>query len=184
MAEQRTLLSADDFFWQYSHKEGNYELVKGKVIEMPPPGGVHGGIAVNIVSPLGTFVRQREPGRVVVETGFRLEHQPDTVRGPDVSFVTKDRMPTDGLPRAFFMGAPDQAVEIVSPSDSAGDLEIKVAEYLSSGTKSFWAVYPDSRRVVVHRSGGIGQTHGEDFNLEEPEQLSGFSLSLGEIFDG
>ena len=79
---------------------------------------------------------------------------------------------------------PDQAVEIVSPSDSAGDLEIKVAEYLSSGTKSFWAVYPDSRRVVVHRSGGIAQTHGEDFNLEEPEQLPGFSLCLGEIFDG
>lgn len=184
MAEQKTLLTADDFFRQYSHKEGNYELVKGKVIEMPPPGGVHGGTAVNIAVALVTFVRQHDLGRVVVETGYRLAHQPDTVRGPDVSFVTKERMPTDGLPRAFFMGAPDLAVEIVSPSDSAGDLEMKVAEYLGSGTKSVWVVYPDSRRVVVHQPGGAAQTYGEDSTIEEPELLPGFSLSLSEIFGG
>ena len=96
MAEQRTLLTADDFFRQYSHGEGNCELVKGEVIQMPPPGGVHGGTAVNIAIALGAFVREHDLGRVLVETGFHLERQPDTVRGPDVSFVTKERMPSTG----------------------------------------------------------------------------------------
>jgi len=184
MVEQMTLLTADDFFRIYSGKEGNYELVKGKVIETPLPGWVHGATAVNMAIALVTFVRQHDLGRVVVETGYRLERQPDTVRGPDVSFVTRERLPQGGLPRAFFMGAPDLAVEIVSPSDSAGDLETKVAEYLVSGTRSVWVVYPDSRRVQVHHPGGAAQTYGEDSTIEEPELLPGFSLSLNEIFGG
>ena len=182
MAEQRTLLSADDFFRQYSNKDRRYELAKGEVIEMPPPGWVHGGIAVNIAVALGSFVRQNGLGTLVVESGFRLTSNPDTVRGPDVAFVTRERVPAEGPPREFFPGPPDLAVEIVTPSDSAGDLEIKVSEYLSGGTKCVWVVYPDSRRVVVHRPDGIAQTYGEDSNIEEPELLPGFSLSLGEIF--
>ena len=182
MSQRRTLLTADEFFRHYSHKEGHYELLKGEVIEMAPPGGVHGGIAVNIASELRTFVRQHDLGRVVVETGFRLVSRPDTVRGPDVAFIAKDRLPVEGLPRAFFMGAPDLAVEIVSHSDGAGELEMKVSDYLRNGSSSVWVVYPDGQRVQVFRSDGSGRWYSEDAAIEEQELLPGFRLPLHEIF--
>lgn len=157
MTEPRTLLTAEDFFRLYSHKEGHYELVRGEVIEMAPPGGVHGGIAANITSALHPYVRQHNLGRVVVGSGLCLECRPDTVRGPDVAFIRRERIPEEGLPHAFFRGAPDLAVEIVSPSDTAAELETKVHDYLRNGALRVWVVYPDSRRVLVHRSDGSGQ---------------------------
>ena len=182
MSQQRTLLTAGEFFRLYSHKEEHYELVKGEVIEMAPPGGIHGGIAVNISIALGTFVRQHNLGRVVVESGVWLERQPDTVRGPDVAFITRERIPAEGLPRGFFEGAPDLAVEIVSPSDTATDLEIRVHDYLRNGTQRVWVVYPDSRRVAVHRPDGTARWYSEDAAIEDQEFLPGFSLPLREIF--
>lgn len=183
MTDRRTLMTADDSFCLYSHKDEHYELVKGKVVEMTPPGGVRGGIAVNIAIPLGTFVRSHDLGRVVVESGFHLERQPDTVRGPDVSFIRKERIPERGLPRAFFAGAPDLAVEIVSPSDSAAGLEAKVRDYLRAGSLRVWAVYPDSKGVAVHRPGGSVLWHGEGKTIEDEELFPGFSLGLDEILD-
>ena len=182
MSQQRTLLTAGEFFQLYSHKEGHYELVNGEVVEMAPPGGVHGGIAIRIGAALETFVRQHNLGRVVVESGFRLGSQPDTVRGPDVAFIARERIPAEGLPRAFFEGAPDLAVEIVSPTDNATELEIKVHDYLRNGAQRVWVVYPDSRRVAVHRPDGTARWYSEDAAIEDEELLPGFSLPLREIF--
>jgi Uma2 family endonuclease len=182
MSEQRTLLTAEEFFRLYSHRDGDYELVKGEVVKMAPPGGVHGGTATNIASALHTFVRQHDLGRVVVESGFRLESQPDTVRGPDVAFVSKERLPAEGLPRAFFTIAPDLAVEVVSPSDTASDMEQKVQDYLRNGAQRVWVVYPDTRTIVVYRPDGTARVFSGDATIEDPELLPGFSLSLQEIF--
>ena len=149
---------------------------------MAPPGGVHGGIAIRIGAALETFVRQHNLGRVVVESGFLLGSQPDTVRGPDVAFIARERIPAEGLPRAFFEGAPDLAVEIVSPTDNATELEIKVHDYLRNGAQRVWVVYPDSRRVAVHRPDGTARWYSEDAAIEDEELLPGFSLPLREIF--
>lgn len=183
MTEQRTLLTAEEFFRLYSHKDGDYELVKGEVIKMAPPGGVHGGIAVNIAIALGTFVRQRNLGRVVVESGFRLESQPDTVRGPDVAFIRRERISAEGLPRAFFTIPPDLAVEVVSPSDTASDMEMKVQDYLRNGTQRVWVVYPDSRRIQVYSPDGTARGYREDAVIQDEDLLPGFSLPLREIFN-
>ncbi len=181
MTEQRTLLTAEEFFRLYSHQEGDFELVKGEIVEMAPPGWDHGETAVNIASALGSFARRHNLGRVVVETGFRLESQPDTVRGPDIAFVRKERVPVGGL-RGFFTGAPDLAVEVVSPSDTASEIEQKVQDYLRSGTQRVWVVYPDSRRVQVYSPDGTSRGYREDAAIEDQDLLPGFSLSLGEIF--
>lgn len=183
MAQQRTLLTAEEFFRLYSHRDEHYELVRGEVVEMAPPGGVHGGVAVNISSALHQFVRQQDLGRVMVESGYWIERQPDTVRGPDVSFVRKERLPAEGLPRAFFEIAPDLAVEVVSPSDTAAGLEAKVHQYLQNGVQRVWVVYPDTRRVAVYRPDGGSQCYEEDATLEEPELLPGFALPLAEVFN-
>ncbi len=182
MTEQRTLLTADEFFRLYSHRDGDYELVKGEVVKMAPPGGVHGGTAVNIAIALGTFVRQHDLGRVVVESGFRLESQPDTVRGPDEGFITNQRLPSDGLPRAVFIGAPDLAGEVVSPSDTASEMEQKVQDYLRNGASRVWVVYPDTRTVGVYRPDGTARLYSGDSVIEDEELLPGFALPLSEIF--
>jgi Uma2 family endonuclease len=182
MTEQRTLLTAEDFFHLYSHKDGHYELVRGEVIKMSPPGGVHGGIAANITMALGPFVRQHNLGRAVVETGFCLECRPDTVRGPDVAFIRRERIPEEGLPKAFFSGAPDLAVEVVSPSDTAAELTTKVQDYLRNGAQRVWVVYPDSQGVWVHRPDGTARWYSVDMTLEDEGLLPGFSLALREVF--
>ena len=182
MTERHTLLTAEEFFRLYSHKDEHFELVKGEVIKLAPPGWVHGGIAVNIAFALKSFLRQHDLGRVVVESGFRLESQPDTVRGPDVSFVTNERMPGEGPPHAFFMGPPDLAVEIVSPSDTAAELESRVSDYLRSGTRRVWVVHPGSRSVVAYMAEGIWRRYSEDETIEDEELLPGFSLPMREIF--
>ena len=182
MTRQRTLLTAEEFFDLYSHREGDYELVKGEVIEMAPPGFVHGGIAVNIAIALGTFVRQHNLGRVVAESGYRLESQPDTVRGPDVSFIRNERIPPEGMPRGFFLGPPDLAVEVVSPSDTAAEMEVRVHDYLDAGAQRVWVAYPGSRRFAVHSPDGTARWLNEEDVLEDPELLPGFSLPITEVF--
>ena len=119
MTQQRTIFTSEEFFREYAHQDGNFELVKGEVIEMSPPGVGHGYIALNVGSEMRTFVRAHDLGIVMVESGFRIERGPDTVRGPDVSFVVKERLADRRIPAGYFDGAPDLAVEIVSPSDTA-----------------------------------------------------------------
>ena len=87
-----------------------------------------------------------------METGYTLRQGPDTVRGPDVSFVFRPRV--EGRGSGFPTGAPDVAVEVVSPSDTAAEVARKVAEYLAGGSQRVWVVYPSVRRVVIHRADG------------------------------
>ena len=127
---------------------------------------------------------QGDLGEVVVESGYRLESGPDTVRGPDVSFVSRERIEESGLPVAFFDGPPDLAVEVVSPSDTAAEVEAKVAEYFRSGARRVWVAYPGSRSVVVHFPDGLSRKFGEGDTLEDPELLPGLALPVSQLFPG
>src|SRR5437870_3923435 len=112
-----------------------YELVKGELRRMSPAGGPHGRIAMNLSWRLARFVRERALGVVfAAETGFVLRRNPDTVRAPDVAFVASPRSADET--EGFFPGPPDLAVEVVSPSDSYGDVEETVFEWLTAGTKA------------------------------------------------
>jgi Uma2 family endonuclease len=121
-------------------------------------------------------------GVVVIGAGFTLERHPDTVYGPNVSFVRKERVPKEGLPQGYFEGAPDLAVEVVSPWDTASQMELKVHDYLRTGAQRVWVVYPDSWRVAVHRPDGQARWYGQDETIEDEELLPGFSLPLRQIF--
>ena len=112
------------------------ELVKGRVYEMPPPGARHGSVAMRIGSLLNTYVLGNLLGRAfAAETGFILRRNPDTVRAPDASFVAGDRLPEGELPVGYLEMAPDLAVEVVSPSDTAREIQEKVADWLRAGTR-------------------------------------------------
>jgi Uma2 family endonuclease len=147
-----------------------------------PPGGQHGAIAVALATMLRQWMQQSGGGYVGVEAGYVLGHDPDTVRGPDVSYVRADRISPSGIPEAFWPFAPDLAVEIVSPSETAEEVRGKVHDFLAGGTLLVWVVYPRAREVVAHTADGLARTYGEADVLENSEVLPGFSCPVADLF--
>ena len=161
---------------------GRRSLVRGEVIEHMPPGGIHGKIALRLGMRLQQWVEAGNHGIAGVESGFILSHTPDIVRSPDLFFVSAARIPEGGEPEAFWDQAPDLAVEVVAPSESAEDVPGKVREYISAGTRLTWVVYPRTREVMVHTADGtIRVFHGDDL-LRDEAVLPGFSCRVDEIF--
>ena len=182
MTTQKTLLTADEFLELYRHRDGKFELVRGEVVEMEPPGEEHGEVALNIGSSFHGYSRRSGAGRAGVETGHRLESDPDTVRGPDVYFSRSRRPGGRERGAGFVAGAPDIAVEVVSPYDTEAKVARQAGEYLAAGALRVWAVYPASRQVVVHRAGGGAVCYAGDDVITGEALLPGFSLSLADIF--
>jgi Uma2 family endonuclease len=161
-----------------------YELIKGELIKVsPPPGHEHGLVAMNIAGPLFEYVKTNNLGNVyAAETGYLLEEDPDTVRAADVSFVSKKRIEAAGPVKGYWKGAPDLAVEVISPSDTVGRIEGKVAEWLERGTRLLWVVSPKMRTVTVYRSLTEIAVLTDKERLEGGDVIPGFQISVAEIF--
>jgi Uma2 family endonuclease len=158
------------------------ELVQGEVIESMPPGGKHGQVALTLAARLLEWVRRGDPGGyVAVEAGYMLG--PDSVRGPDISYVSSSRIPDDGVPLNFWRLAPNLAVEVVSPSEPASVVQAKVRDLLTAGTSLVWVVYPQLREVVAFRPGASGPLFAEDGMLEDEAVLPGFRCPVADLFD-
>ena len=187
MSTQKTLLTADQFYDFCCKNDGRYELVRGEVIELAPANDEHGEISANVGTAFNNYSRRRGVGRTRVETGYRLEQNPDTVRGPDISFVLLPRGSGVTLTRRFVPNAPDIAVEVVSPSNTAAEMERKVGEYLAAGAQRVWVVYPATRtgprRVIIHHPNGTTITYTGSDVITDEDLLPGFSLPLSEIFE-
>jgi Uma2 family endonuclease len=160
-----------------------YELVKGELRKMSPAGSEHGAIIINISVLLGQYVKSNKLGVCfAAETGFKIASDPDTVRAPDVAFVRRERIPESGIPKKFWPGAPDLAVEVVSPGDTFNEVEEKVEQWLSAGTRAVWIVNPRRRSVSVYRSmTGVARLSEAD-ELEGGEVVPGFRCKVSEIF--
>ncbi|MGQ0815177.1 MAG: Uma2 family endonuclease [Gemmatimonadota bacterium] len=162
--------------------DGRYidEVSRGRLVREPRPAYRHGRIVMRIGQLLLNYVDAHPgAGRVVAESGFVLEDVPLTLRGPDVAFIRADRAePAKG----FFRGAPDIAIEVVSPSNTAAELQEKVLEFLDAGTSLVWVVYPDTRTVVEHRSASdISLLRASD-GLTTP-LLPGFQIPVSALFE-
>lgn len=187
MVTQEKLFSAADL-WALSHqphnKDKRLELVAGVIIEMSPAGGKHGFIALELGRLVATHVRENDLGyTTAAETGYILHQNPegrDTVRAPDVGYVSKGRLP-EGLPDGYIPLAPDLAVEVVSPHDSASAVHDRVTDYLKHGTRLVWVFYPSSRSVTAHTPEGAFTLEAGD-TLDGGEVLPGFRLRGGDVF--
>jgi len=178
------LLTAEDLYDLPDDGFHKYELVNGRLVVSEPPGHEHGSIALFIGARLLAFVEPRRLGAVAVESGYVLRRGPDTVRGPDVTFLRRARLPAPEEAHKFIEGAPDLAVEVVSPGDRAGEIARKVAGYLASGTRLVWVVYPRKRLVVVHTPDGGKRLMRESESLDGAGVLPGFTLPLADVFAG
>lgn len=180
MSTATQLITTEEFAALPSSR--HQELVRGEVVDLMPPGGLHGQIAITVGMLLKLWARQGSGGIVGAESGFIIEQQPDTVRSPDVYYVRPERVPEHGVPEGFWPIAPDLAVEIVSPSDTADEVRAKVSEYLAAGTTEVWVVYPRRRELVAHTPDGFARTYGPEATLTSTELLPGFSLAVKELF--
>jgi Uma2 family endonuclease len=160
-----------------------HELVGGLLVREPRPGAQHGALVVELAAALLEFTRGRGIGRVVVDTGFVLFDDPPTVRGPDIAFVSSERVPVDGLPRGYMRGAPDLAIEVVSPSNSLAGMQTKIGEYLRAGCRSVWIVEPVTRTITSYHPDGGVRLVGDTEELLAGEVLPEFRLRVGDVFD-
>jgi Uma2 family endonuclease len=160
-----------------------FELVLGEVKAMSPAGFQH-GVIVNRLSSLLTTVVNREGLGVILgaETGFILSRNPDTVRAPDVGFVTRERIERIGIPVAYFPEAPDLAVEVVSPGDTVTEVEAKAEDWLNGGTRLLWIVSPRSRTVTVYQSLASIAVLTENDVLDGSLLIPGFNCQVGDLF--
>jgi Uma2 family endonuclease len=176
------LITAEEFFRMPEPTDGaRQELVRGVVVTMPPPGGRHGACCSRVDRRLGAFVEDRGLGTVCAnDTGFITERDPDTVRGPDVAFWKRDRLPE--VPEGYIEIAPDLAVEVVSPTDHYSRVQNKVRHYLARGVAMVWVVDPEDRSVTVYRSMQHAQILAETDLLSGEDVLPGFTTPVADLF--
>jgi Uma2 family endonuclease len=158
-----------------------HDLVRGELRVYPPPGARHGYVGVQLFVRLQAHVTAARLGMVFFEVGFVLARDPDTVRGPDVSFLSAARIPASGIPDGYFEGPPDLAVEVISPTDRLYDVEEKVDEYLAAGTPLVWVVNPKRRTVTVHAPGADPRVLGQPDTLDGGDVVPGFRCEVREI---
>jgi Uma2 family endonuclease len=148
-------MTAEEFGeWVQRPENANkwFELVRGEVIELPPPMKLHGVVCNNISFELTAYVRQRRKGYVTGnDSGVILERDPDTVRGPDVA-VYEDAQTFEELHPKYGEVPPLLAVEVLSPNDRATRITRKIADYLRTGVAMVWVIDPEARTITVWRS--------------------------------
>src|SRR5215469_16221962 len=176
-----TRLTFDEFLKLPEQEGTHYELDEGELVMEPSPTFLHNRIRDRIASSLREFVKAHRIGEVIVDMDFRLG--PDTVRNPDVAFVTAKHLQTIVLDRSPVDGAPALAVEVVSRSNLAQDMAKKVSQYLSAGTSIVWVVQPVLQWVEIHSSSGVRHVKAPELLVEE-QAFGGrpFSLSLATLF--
>jgi Uma2 family endonuclease len=158
-----------------------HEINAGELITLPPAKSLHSRIARSIFLAIQAVLDKHGLYEAFAEAGYILAHHPLTIRQPDVSMLSKERIRSTAGDN-YFEGAPDLAVEIVSPSDSAEDLEIKVNQYLQCGAKQVWIAYPKTRKVHVFSGGKAGAILDENETLEGADLLPGFSTKVADLF--
>ena len=175
-----TAVTAEQLLYM-SFPDKRVELVKGVVVVREPPGGTHGRVLANLATELGVYVRHAGVGQVYAgDTGFTLTRDPDTVRGPDLAFVRRERL-LDPEPVGFLDLAPDLAVEVWSPGDRPGEVLAKVADYLAAGTQLVWVIHPQRREARVYRADGSEALVTNGGVLDGEDVVPGFTCRLETI---
>jgi Uma2 family endonuclease len=177
-----TKLSFEEFLQLPSQPGKRYELDQGELIVEPSPTFRHNLIRDRIATHLRDFVVSHRLGNVVVETDFRL--QADVVRNPDVAFVGAKRLQNLDIDKSPIEGAPDLAIEVVSPANSAQDMLTKVHQYLAAGSQAVWVFYPNLKLAEIHDAQGVREITAPAA-LEAATLFPGlrYALALADMFN-
>ena len=176
------LMSVEEFERLPPPEHCRYELVDGEVVELTFPTPLHNLTVLRVSRILEQFVLENELGIVFpADTGFVLSRQPGTLRGPDVAFVSAERAAGLNL-RANIPGAPDLAVEVISPTDTLRGMRRKVDQYLAAGCRTVWVLDADKRGGEIFEPGARPRVLLAQDELTCPELLPGFAIAVDELF--
>lgn len=160
-----------------------HELIRGEVFTMAPAGSEHGIVALRIGALLHVYVMEHGLGETFgAETGFKIAANPDTVRAPDAAFVARERFAAVGLTAKFWPGAPDLAVEVVSPGDSYSEVQDKACDWLAAGTRMVIVADPRRRSLTVYRSAQDIRVLSADDELDGGEVVPGWRVPVATLF--
>ena len=162
-----------------------YELVRGVLVKMAPAGAEHGDLGMIVGASLYNHTRAHGLGKVyAAETGFLIGTNPDHVRAPDVAFVRQDRVAEAGRVTGYFPGAPDLAIEVISPNDRYTEVEEKVEDWLAAGTGAVILLNPGNRTAILRLAGQAPVILTERDTLDGAEIVPGWRMAVREIFAG
>lgn len=177
------LLTADDLLEMYSQGIKG-ELIRGVLHKTVAMGGLHGDIAGALCGEIRAYVRPRRMGRVGgTDVGILLERNPDTVREPDIYYISADKLPLDLQVSGYFDVVPDMVAEIYSPNDRPRDFDAKIQMWLDFGVRMVLVIYPQTRTITTHQPGLPPVTLGYDDTLDGGDVIPGFQCPMRDIFD-
>lgn len=177
------LLTAEEFRRLPRPTNGTkQELVRGEIVTMSMPGFRHGRVQPRVAAKLLIYEQMSKRGRVTTESGMITEHDPDTVRGPDVAFWSFERLPLHLEPEVYPDVAADLCVEILSPSNRRDKMLEKLREYFASGVRMVWIIDPEDKTVTVYRTPERGQVLHCGATLEGEDVLPDFTCPVSEFF--
>jgi Uma2 family endonuclease len=178
-----TLVTADQLLAMPTGMGKRYELIAGELRVMSPAGWRHGKIISRLHVRIAHHVEAHDLGVAFgAETGFRLASNPDTVRAPDISFITKQNLPAREPAEGFWPGAPDLAVEVLSPGDRTGDVDEKIDAWLSAGCAAVWIVDPKLKSVTIYHSRSKIEVKSAGDTLQGDPVVPGFACAVDELF--
>jgi Uma2 family endonuclease len=183
MAIAEALLTAEEFG---RRPDPGYpeELVRGRIITMTPPTPFHGWVCGQAYYLLRRYADDHDLGRVMSnDSGVITERDPDTVRGPDVSFYRYDRLPKGPIPRGYLAVPPNLVVEVRSPDDGWREILEKVTEYLEVGVAVVIVLDPEPQTAHIFRADHAPHQLGPEDELTVPDILSDFRLKVARFFE-
>jgi Uma2 family endonuclease len=178
------LMTADEFYdWcnRPENMDRRFELVRGKVIDVPSPTKIHGVVSANIGAYIWMYSRQHGGYITTNDAGTLLERNPDTVLGPDVAYFTDAQSFKDLHPK-YGEHPPLLAVEVLSPNDRINRVLSKIDDYLNNGVRLVWLVDPEDKSIRVFRPKQDALTLTVDREIDGGDALPGFRCPLSEFF--
>jgi Uma2 family endonuclease len=180
MATTTNLLSWEAFE-QLPDDGMHHEVIEGELITLPPPKSGHTVVAKRFYTALVAIERMARCS-AFTEAGYKLSDDPPTWIQPDVSFIREQRaQATD--PEGYFLGAPELAVEVVSPSESASDVDRKVDLMLAHGSQAVWVAFPRTKKVQVYLADGTSFSRGMNGKLSLSDLVPGWELPVATLFE-
>lgn len=180
IASERRIWTDEEFM--ALPEDGRYELVNGELVNMGNSGMEHGEIGSFLGGSLSLYVRSNKLG-VICDSSTAFAMKTGNKRSPDVSFISKERLQgVKRLPRGYFQGSPDLAVEILSPSNTVEEIHDKIVEYFENGTRLVWVINPQEYYVLVYHAPSPDIFLKVGDRLDGEDIVPGFSLPVAELF--
>ncbi len=174
----------DEAFMALPDDGHRYEIIKGELIDMGNSGALHGYVCSTLMILLGGYVRIQKLGAMFdSSTAFKMKN--GNKRSPDISFFTKERLQgITELPSVFLEGAPDLAVEVLSPGNTVEEIDEKIAEYFENGARLVWVISPTQHYILVYRCAQEPDRllKSADF-LDGEDVIPGFTLPVADLFE-